>query len=111
MRGNLRQFSHLLDHRLRRVRSQDMTDRDFQQFVTAIANAGDRGLYFFIRNDPDPLRWLLVGIKDAAADHRVQAAGNGIRDVLPSAPAVVLPMTNAPGADRKAIVVYSAWLW
>jgi hypothetical protein len=36
--------------------------------------------------------------------------GSGIRDTLPSAPAVVLPTTIAFGAARNAIAVYSAWL-
>ena len=36
--------------------------------------------------------------------------GSGIAETLPSAPAVVLPTTVAPGAVRNAIVVYSAWL-
>jgi hypothetical protein len=36
--------------------------------------------------------------------------GSGIGELLPSAPAVVLPTTSAPGAVRNAIVVYSAWL-
>ena len=36
--------------------------------------------------------------------------GIGMLDTLPSAPAVVLPTTFAPGAVRNAIVVYSAWL-
>lgn len=39
------------------------------------------------------------------------APGMGMSETLPSAPAVVLPMTTAPGAVRKAMVVYSAWLW
>ena len=34
--------------------------------------------------------------------------GNGMPDTLPSAPAVVLPTTRAPGAARNAMVVYSA---
>ena len=36
--------------------------------------------------------------------------GSGIADTFPSAPAVVLPTMVAPAA-RKAIDVYSAWLW
>ena len=34
--------------------------------------------------------------------------GNGIAETLPSAPAVVLPITFARGEERNAIVVYSA---
>jgi hypothetical protein len=36
--------------------------------------------------------------------------GSGMEDTFPSAPAVVLPTTFAPGAVRNAIAVYSAWL-
>src|SRR5580692_3139940 len=58
--------------------TENLPHRGFQQFVSAIADAGDSGFHFDVGNDANPLGGLLIGIEDAdTADHGAQASGQG----------------------------------
>jgi len=84
----------------------------FQYLVPDLADSFNRRFCHYIRNDTDALRYTTIGIVHTKTAYMgSHSSRKKILLTLPSAPLVWLPITTAPGAVRKAIAVYSAWLW
>jgi len=99
-------FAHLFNLPFRKSAPQNLAHCFFQHLVSADTNSLDGRTHYYIWNNTYPLRRSLIGIEHANATDPPPGKAN--EETFPSAPAVVLPTTSAPGAVRKAIVVNSA---